>query len=134
MVSYQLLDILEANCIFKRCQSGFCQWHNTETALLRVLNDILMHASEVSILELLDLRTAFDTIDYDILINTVGLGSWLAYQGLLIIGFSSYLSDRKYSVFVGEKISCSFMWRCLKAPFLAIFYFPFTYLPCLWLI
>lgn len=74
-----------------------------------------MHASEVSILELLDLRTAFDTIDYDILINTVGLGSWLAYQGLLIIGFSSYLSDRKYSVFVGEKISSTAALSCVGA-------------------
>lgn len=57
-----------------------------------------MHASEVSILELLDLRTAFDTIDYDILITTVGLGSWLAYQGLLIIGFRL--------IYLTENIQC----------------------------
>ena len=44
-------------------------FHNTETALLRVTNDILrnMNNQRVTLLiQLLDLSAAFDIIDYDI--------------------------------------------------------------------
>ena len=52
-------------------QSGFHQKQSTETALLRVSNDILMNADEgkSSIIILLDLTAAFDTINHAILLN-----------------------------------------------------------------
>ena len=71
IVAEQLLQVVERNIIFDKFQSGFRQNHSTETALLRVMNDILMQADkgELSILVLPDLSSAFDTIDHSILIN-----------------------------------------------------------------
>jgi len=46
-------------------QSAYRQFHSTETAVTNVFNDLLLAADdgEVSALCLLDLTTAFDTVD-----------------------------------------------------------------------
>jgi len=59
-------------------QSAFRPKRNTETALLRVFSDpIASDSGSVSILSLLDLSAAFDTIDHNILLtrpeNTFGI-------------------------------------------------------------
>ena len=67
IVADQHLKLVEGHRISDQFQSGFRQKHSTETALLRVSNDI-MHADkgESSILIFLDLTAAFDTIDHAI--------------------------------------------------------------------
>uniref|UniRef100_A0A8C4SRD1 Reverse transcriptase domain-containing protein n=1 Tax=Erpetoichthys calabaricus TaxID=27687 RepID=A0A8C4SRD1_ERPCA len=66
----------------------------TETALTRVVNDILISSDEgkSTVIMLLDLSAAFDTIDHSILLhrldNDVGL------TGTVLAWFSSYLSNR----------------------------------------
>ena len=54
-----------------RLQSAYKPLHSTKTALLKVKNDILMlmNQQHVTLLVLLDLSAAFDTIHYNILIQ-----------------------------------------------------------------
>ncbi|GFR95734.1 reverse transcriptase-like protein, partial [Elysia marginata] len=54
---------LEKNNLIEPFQSAYKAGHCTETALLRITNDLLNAADEgmVSILSLLDLSAAFDT-------------------------------------------------------------------------
>jgi len=54
-----------------RLKSAYRQHHSTEKAVLRVLADILhaVDTGDLSILALLDLSAAFDTVDLDILLQ-----------------------------------------------------------------
>ncbi len=79
-------------------QSAYIPLHFTETALLRVLNDMLISVDEGKgvILVLLDLSAAFDTIDHDILIDR--LSEMLGVREDALGWFKSYLSRRLPSV------------------------------------
>ena len=71
IVFKQFLQHLESHSLLEPFQSVYQKCHSTETALLRVVNDLLQ-ASDigyVSILSLLDLSAAFDTIHHDIIIK-----------------------------------------------------------------
>ena len=54
-------------------QSAYRQHHSTETAVTIVYNDIVraIDAGEVSLHVLLDLSTAFDTVDHGILLEVL---------------------------------------------------------------
>ena len=76
--------------LLPRLQSAYCVGHSTETAVLKVLSDILLtiDSGDLSALVLLDLSAAFDTVDHDILIRRLktsyGLSGmvlqWLNFQ------------------------------------------------------
>ena len=71
----QFMEHLTANNLHSQLQSAYKQQHSTETALLKVKNDILMSMDEqhVTFLVLLDLSAAFDTIHYGKLIVVLSL-------------------------------------------------------------
>lgn len=70
-VAAQLHTHLCSNNLYEQFQSGFRLRHSTETALLKITNDPLLSADSglLSILLLLDLSAAFDTISHSILPN-----------------------------------------------------------------
>ena len=71
LVAAQLVRYLETSNLLPPLQSGFRPRHSTETAVLRVLSDILeaVDRGDVAVLALLDLSTAFDLVDHDILVR-----------------------------------------------------------------
>ena len=98
----QLVDHLTQNELVDIFQSAYRKGHSTETALLRVQNDILMEMEKenVVLLVLLDLSAAFDTIDHEILLKR--LSTRCGIQGTALKWFSSYLKDRTQSVTVNS--------------------------------
>ena len=71
MVAKQLHDHLSQHQLYEKHQSAYRKRHSTETALTRVQNDILraMDDSKATVLVLLDLSAAFDTVDHNFLLE-----------------------------------------------------------------
>ncbi|XP_071761460.2 uncharacterized protein LOC139916471 [Centroberyx gerrardi] len=101
VVVSQLQDHLKHNNLFEKFQSGFRSAHSTETALLRVTNDLLMaaDAGSPSLLILLDLSAAFDTVDHIILLER--LHTTIGLSDSALKWFQSYLSGRTEYVSLG---------------------------------
>ena len=68
--------------------------HSTETALLKVVNDLFLSLKKgnISVLALLDFSSAFDTIDHTILVHR--LHTDFGFTDTVLQWFSSYLTDR----------------------------------------
>ncbi|XP_072042975.1 uncharacterized protein [Amphiura filiformis] len=66
-----LNDHMERNNLGEKLQSAYKKAHSTETALMRVKNDIMKCISNYKsvFLVLLDLSSAFDTVNHNMLIN-----------------------------------------------------------------
>lgn len=112
VVASQLLTALNSHKLLDKFQSGFRQNHSTETALLKVSNDLMMasDAGKSSILMLLDMTAAFDTVDYDILIHR--LRNQVGISGTALKWLNSYLTGRSFSVAVGPHTSESVPLHC----------------------
>ena len=85
---------------------------NTETALVRVQNDILRAVDQHSdvVLVLLDLSAAFDTVDHRILLQR--LRDRFRVHGDALAWCTSYLCDRQQSVVIGDKVSATHVMDC----------------------
>jgi len=105
VVLSQIHNYLSQYDLYTKFQSAYRQYHSTETALLRVHNDILtsIDRKEEVILVLLDLSAALDTIDHSILLNR--LETRYGIKGLALNWFKSYLEGRSQSVCVDNILS-----------------------------
>ena len=67
LVARQLLDYITAEGLMPALQSAYRRFHSAETAVLKVLADILraLDNGNVAVLTLLDLSAAFDMVDRD---------------------------------------------------------------------
>ena len=100
------------NNIFPQLQSGYCSHHSTETALLKVTNNLLinMEESRVSLLLLLDLSAAFDTVDHGIFLQS--LQTKLGVCGTALSWFKSFLERRYQRICIKETLSQPFDLKC----------------------
>ena len=108
----QLLVHCEKNAPLPKFQFGLRKYHSTETALLKAQNDILMSMDnkEVTLLILLDLSAAFDTIEHSILLN-------ILQQDFGVVRtaskwFDSFLSGCKQHILISDKTSDDFNLNC----------------------
>ena len=101
----QLLSHLQQNNLLNPHQSAYRKCHSTETALLKIVNDILLGLDEnkLSVLALLDLSAAFDTIDHHILLHRLSVS--FGIQQCALSWFKSYLANRTQTICVNGKYS-----------------------------
>jgi len=105
IAAQQLIAYLEKSALLPRLQSAYRTDHSSETAVLKVLSDILLgiHAGDLSALVLLDLSPAFDTVDHHILLQR--LDRSYGITGLVRQWFQSYLVGRRQFVRTGSSTS-----------------------------
>ena len=98
LVFNQVNDFLNTNNVLENHQSGFRMNHSTETALLKISNDARCNLDnhKLTVLVLLDLTAAFDTVDHHILLNS--LRNLVGLSGTVLNWFVSYLTDRHFFV------------------------------------
>ena len=87
------------------CQSAYRPGHSTETALLKVGNDLFLSLNKgnISVLALLDFSSVFDTIDHPIFVHR--LHTDFGFTDTVIQWFSSYLTDRTHYVSLSNHCS-----------------------------
>ena len=102
---HKLLSHLQEKTLINPFQSACQAGNSTGTVLLRVVNDILsaVDNDNISVLLLLDLSAAFDTVDHQIFLSR--LNSVLGIQSTAFQWFQSYLSDRYQSTSVNNSSS-----------------------------
>ena len=124
----KLFSNLSTNQLFNPFQSAYRPAHSTETALLKVTNDLLrsLDHGNVSLLTLLDLSAAFDAIDHTILLHR--LDQVFGIHDTALHWFSSYLTNRTQTVTVNncssapEIISCGVPLGSVLAPVRFVLY------------
>ena len=112
VVLSQLQSFLTVHAIHEVFQSGFKALHSTESALLKVFNDLLLttDAGQSAVLVLLDLSAAFDTVDHTILLSR--LEHCVGIKGTALEWLRSYLSGRSFSVSLEDFTSSSVPLEC----------------------
>ena len=86
-------------------QSAYRPYHSTETATVKIFSDICLSLSRSRdvVLCLLDLRSAVDTLQHEILIQRL---ADIGVRDKALEWFRSYLVDRTTSVKVNNSRSC----------------------------
>ena len=99
-------DLLPTN------QSAYRKYHSCESALLRLVNDLLaaMEKQEVTALIAIDLSAAFDTVDHDILVDV--LQKQYGVSGSVLSWLDSYLRPRGCRVCVNSAVSAPRQLEC----------------------
>ena len=108
----QLQDYMHENELYGKVQSAYRKNYSTESALLRVHNDILraLDRRKDVLLVLLDLSAAFDTVDHHILLRR--LRDRYGIRGDVLHWFESYLHDRKQCVAIRDSLSNEHHLQC----------------------
>ena len=105
LVLSQVSSYLNSHNLYNTCQSAYRPGHSTETALLKVVNDLFLSLNKgnISVLALLDFSSAFDTIDHTILVHR--LHTDFGFTDTVLQWFSSYLTNRTHYVSLSNHCS-----------------------------
>ena len=98
LVLSHVSSYLNSHNLYNTCQSAYRPGHSTETAPLKVVNDLFLSLNKgnIPVLSLLDFSSAFDTIDHTILVHC--LHTDFGFTDTVLQWFSSYLTDRTHYV------------------------------------
>ena len=82
-----------------------CHYYYTETALLKIMNDLLLAADnqQLALIVFFYLSAAYDTVDHSLLLSRIQ--SMFAVSGDALSWFASYLTGRTQSVKIGSVMS-----------------------------
>ena len=102
VVHKQIVDHIESQGLFADFQSGYRKHHSCETAVLKIQNDLLMlmDKKDNTVLLLLDLSAAFDTINHSLLLKR--LKYTYNITGSALAWIESYLKERKFMVLIND--------------------------------
>ena len=102
VVLSQLLAHLNHHNLLSAMQSAYRPRHSTETALLKMVDDILaaLDNGNISALVMLDLSCAFDTIDHQILLHR--LHTVFGFNDIVLSWLQSYLTSRTQTVVISD--------------------------------
>ena len=105
LVLSQVSSYHNSHNLYNTCPSAYRPGHSTETALLKVVNDLFLSLikGNISILALLDFSSAFDTIDHPILVHR--LHTDFGFTDPVLQWFSFYLTDRTHYVSLSNHCS-----------------------------
>ena len=112
VVASRLEQHISNNNLHDPFQSAYRASHSTETALLKVSNDVLssIDKGKCIVLASLDLSAAFDTVDHSILLSR--LETTYGIKATALQWFRSYLMKRQHRVSIESSLSKSFMLSC----------------------
>ena len=84
-------------------QSGYRENRRCETVLLKLINDLLwsMERKNITVMIVLDLSAAFDTVDHEVLLRN--LQDNFGISGIALEWFRNYLNNRDMKVKIGKK-------------------------------
>ena len=104
-VANQINPYCNRHDLYEPLQSAYRKDFSTETALVKVLDDVFrsIDQQEVVLLGMLDLSAAFDTVNHDILLSR--LRSSFGITDSAQNWFTSYLADRTQCVVINDSVS-----------------------------
>ena len=103
----QTAEHLSRSGLYPLLQSAYRAGHSKETSLLKVQNDILLATDRhVTLLVLLDLSVAFDTVDHQVLLRRLEVTYGITRTALQ--WFRSYLTGRTQRVYINQTYSDDF--------------------------
>ena len=96
---------MDTHELYDPTQSAYRTGHSTESALTKVQNDLLCTIDKhgVSILVMLDLSAAFDTVDHDVVLDR--MHTLLGIDGTVLKWFRSYLTCRTQQIQIHDALS-----------------------------
>ena len=103
-VLQQMVDYFDWNGLWPPLQSAYRQHHSTETAIVYFLERVTeIFARKLALLISLDLTSAFDTVNFNVLLKV--LQNKLGFDGFVLQFFESNLKSRNSQVTVENELS-----------------------------